>query len=127
MEKDIDIRTYSPLALAYIGDSVFDIYVRTKVVKEGNTSVNNLHKKSVKYVSAKAQCQMVLKIMDFLTEEEKDVFRRGKNTKMHTVAKNATLTEYRNATGFEAVLGWLYLQDKIQRLEEIIIKAMETV
>lgn len=127
MEKDIDIRTYSPLALAYIGDSVFDIYVRTKVVKEGNTSVNNLHKKSVKYVSAKAQCQMVLKIMDFLTEEEQNVFRRGKNTKMHTVAKNATLTEYRNATGFEAVLGWLYLQDRIERLEEIIKRAMETV
>lgn len=127
MEKDIDIRTYSPLALAYIGDSVFDIYVRTKVVKEGNTSVNNLHKKCVKYVSAKAQNQMVLKIMEEFSEEEKNVFRRGKNTKMHTVAKNATLSEYRNATGFEAVLGWLYLQDKTERLEEIIKKAMETV
>lgn len=127
MEKDIDIRTYSPLALAYIGDSVFDIYVRTKVVKEGNTSVNNLHKKCVKYVSAKAQNQMVLKIMEEFSEEEKNVFRRGKNTKMHTVAKNATLSEYRNATGFEAVLGWLYLQDKTQRLEEIIKKAMDTV
>lgn len=127
MEKDIDIRTYSPLALAYIGDSVFDIYVRTKVVKEGNTSVNNLHKKCVKYVSAKAQNQMVLKIMEEFSEEEKNVFRRGKNTKMHTVAKNATLSEYRNATGFEAVLGWLYLQDKTKRLEEIIKKAMDTV
>lgn len=127
MEKDIDIRTYSPLALAYIGDSVFDIYVRTKVVKEGNTSVNNLHKKCVKYVSAKAQNQMVLKIMEEFSEEEKNVFRRGKNTKMHTVAKNATLSEYRNATGFEAVLGWLYLQDKTERLEEIIKKAMDTV
>lgn len=127
MEKDIDIRTYSPLALAYIGDSVFDIIVRTKVVKAGNASVNSLHKNSVKYVSAKAQCQMVLNIMDEFTEDEKNVFRRGKNTKMHTTAKNASLQEYRNATGFEAVLGWLYLQGMTDRVEELAKKAMESI
>lgn len=111
-----DVRTYSPLTLAYIGDAVFDIIIRTIIVDKGNSSVNRLHKLSASYVSAKSQNLMVNEIFEEFTKEEKDIFRRGKNTKMHTVAKNASLSEYRNATGFEAVLGYLYLLDNTDRL-----------
>lgn len=123
--EEKDIRTYSPLSLAYIGDSIYDLIVRSIIVDKGNANVNKLHKSSVKYVSAKAQCFIVKSIYDELTDEEKDIFRRGKNTKIHTVAKNASITEYRYATGFEAVLGYLYLTDNFNRLIELIKKAME--
>lgn len=123
--KKVDIRSYSPLSLAYIGDSIFDIIVRSVVVDTGNTSVDKLHRASTKYVSAKAQDIMVKALKEEFTEEESDIFRRGKNTKIKSFAKNASQSEYRNATGFEAVLGYLYLKDNTDRLFYLIKRGME--
>ena len=106
--KKQDIRTYSPLTLAYIGDAVYDLIIRTVVV--------------VKYVSASAQAKIVRALMDDFTEEEQAVYRRGRNSKPHTTAKNASIAEYMQATGFEAVLGWLYLTDKTERVLELVKK-----
>lgn len=119
-----DIKSYSPLALAYIGDAIFDLVIRSKIIGKGNAPVNKMHNLATKYVSAKAQSFIVTELEDYFTEKEKDYYRRGKNTKVHTVAKNATLTEYRSATGFEAVLGYLYLTDQTERLFDIIKKAV---
>lgn len=123
--KNVDIRTYSPLSLAYIGDSIFDIIIRTVVVDGGNTSVKKLHNASVKYVSAKSQDIMAKGLMEEFNEKEKEIFRKGKNTKMNSVAKNASLKEYRNATGFEAVLGYLYLEDDIDRIMYLVKRGIE--
>lgn len=120
-----DIRTYSPLALAYIGDAVYDLVVRSVVTDGANTQVNQLHKKAVRHVSAKAQSLALKSLEGELSDQEADIVRRGRNTKMHTTAKNASLKEYREATGFEALLGYLYLTDNVDRLFYIIKKAME--
>lgn len=116
-----DIRTYSPLTLAYIGDAVFDLVVRSVLVNKGNTAVNNLHKKSSAIVKAPTQSRIAALIMDDMTEEEKDIFRRGRNSKPHTKAKNASAIEYLEATGFEAVLGFLYLKGDMDRIMELIV------
>jgi len=115
-----DIRTYSPLTLAYIGDAVYDLIIRTMVVERANRPANDLHKLTVKYVSAPAQSRIVQGLMDSFTEEERAVYRRGKNAKPHTTAKNASLAEYMRATGFEAVLGYLYLTDNLERILELV-------
>ena len=119
-EKRQDIRTYSALTLAYIGDVVYDLIIRTVVVGRGNRPVNDLHRITVKYVSASAQAKMAQAIAQELTEEEKAVYRRGKNTKPHTTAKNASVSDYLKATGFEAVLGYLYLTDQMERLLHLV-------
>ena len=119
MEK-VDIRTYSPLTLAYIGDAVFDLVIRSLVVMKGNTSNNNLHKSVTKYVSAIGQGRILDKITPVLTEEELGVYRRGKNAKPNSKAKNATLAEYLKATGFEALIGYLYLKGDEDRMIELI-------
>lgn len=118
--NDIDIRTYSPLTLAYIGDDVFDLIIRTIVVNKGNTSPNKLHGNVIKYVSAVAQAKICDYIMPYLTEEEEDILRRGRNSKPHTKAKNASVTEYMKATAFEALIGYLYLKDDMDRIFELI-------
>ncbi len=115
-----DIRTYSPLTLAYIGDAVFDLVIRSVLVNRGNTAVNNLHKKASAIVKAPTQAAIAAAIMDDMTEEERDVFRRGRNSKPHTKAKNASTIEYLEATGFEAVMGYLYLQGNTDRAMELI-------
>lgn len=115
-----DIRTYSPLTLAYIGDSVFDLVVRSILVNKGNTSVNKLHKRASVVVKAGTQSMMILGLMDELTPEEADIYRRGRNSKPHTMAKNASTVEYLNATGFEAVLGFLYLKGDMDRICDLI-------
>lgn len=114
--KHQDIRSYSALALAYIGDVVYDLVIRTMVVSQANRPVNDLHRITVRYVSANAQSKIVQALLDSLTEEEQSVYRRGKNAKPHTTAKNASLSDYLKATGFEAVLGYLYLTDQMERL-----------
>lgn len=119
MEK-VDIRTYSPLTLAYIGDAVFDLVIRSLVVMKGNTSNNNLHKSVTKYVSAIGQGRILDKITPVLTEEELGIYRRGKNAKPNSKAKNATLAEYLKATGFEALIGYLYLKGDEDRMIELI-------
>ncbi len=118
--KEVDIKEYSPLALAYIGDSIYDIIVRTVVVERGNRSANNLHKMAVKYVNAATQAAMGDVLQEDLTEEELAVYRRGRNAKSYTKAKNATLNDYRKATGVEALLGYLYLQDNMDRIIELV-------
>lgn len=124
---EIDIRTYSPLALAYIGDAIYDLVIRTIVVGRGNTSANKLHKKTVNYVNARIQAQMIEALMDELTEEEAAVYKRGRNAKSYTTAKNASVIEYRKATGFEALCGYLYLTGKQERMLMLIKKAVELV
>lgn len=119
MEKQ-DIRTISPLTLAYIGDSVFDLTIKTMVVGQGNAPVNKMHKKVSEIVKAHGQVQMYEAIKDILTENETSVFKRGRNAKSYTSAKNATKIDYRIATGYEALLGYLYLQDKMDRVLELV-------
>ncbi|MCR5671990.1 MAG: ribonuclease III [Butyrivibrio sp.] len=117
-----DIRTYSPLTLAYIGDCVFDLMVRSVLVNKGNTSVNKLHTRASKVVKAGTQAQMAALLSDFFTEEEADIYRKGRNSKPHTKAKNATTMEYLDATGFEAVLGFLYLKGDTDRACDIFLE-----
>ena len=120
--KKQDIRTYSPLTLAYVGDAVYDLIIRTIVVERANRPANELHRCTIKYVSANAQSKIVQALMEDLTEEEQAVFRRGRNAKPHTIAKNASVADYMRATGFEAVLGYLYLTDNMQRVLELVKK-----
>lgn len=114
------LESYSPLTLAYIGDAVYDLVIRTVVVGRANRPANILHHITVKYVSAGAQARVVTALQERLTEEEQEVYRRGKNAKPHTMAKNASPGEYRKATGFEAVLGWLYLKNDMERVLELV-------
>lgn len=118
--KEVDIRTYSPLALAYIGDSIYDVIIRTVVVERGNQSAKKLHRTAVRYVNAGTQARMAEALQEMLTEEEEDVYRRGRNTKSNSTAKNASVTDYRKATGLEALLGYLYLQDRTDRAVELV-------
>lgn len=114
--KEQDIRTYSPLTLAYIGDGVYELVIRTVIVGKGNCPVNKLHRKSSSLVKASAQAELIHSIMEELTEEEKIVYKRGRNAKSYTTAKNATMTDYRTATGLEALVGYLYLTEQMERL-----------
>lgn len=124
-ESDIDIRTYSPLTLAYIGDAVFEIIIRTLIVEKGQRAANTLHKHTTKLVCAQTQAKMAESVYEFLSEKEQDIYRRGKNTKINSSAKNASLSDYRKATGFEALCGYLFLNDDMQRITELIKKALE--
>ena len=123
--KQQDVRTYSPLTLAYIGDAVYEMIVRTVVVERANRSANVLHRITVKYVSAGAQSRIIQELMEELTEEEQAVYRRGKNSKPHTTAKNASLSDYLKATGFEAVIGYLYLTGQMGRAIELVKLGIE--
>lgn len=105
----------SPLTLAFIGDCIFDLIVRTVVVENGNAPVNKLHNRAAHYVKAPSQMIMLNLIKDEFTEEEMAVYKRGRNAKSYTSAKNASITEYRVATGFEALIGYLYLNQQFER------------
>ena len=120
-----DIRTYSPLTLAYIGDGAFDLIIRSVVVGKGNTSPNKLHQFTSQIVKATTQSAMIDSLEDILTEEEMDVYRRGRNAKSHSVAKNASVGDYRKATGFEALIGYLYLCNRMERIVELIQIAVD--
>ncbi len=120
-----DIRTYSPLTLAYIGDAVFDLIIRSVLVNKGNTSVNNLHKRASAIVKAPTQSALAAALAEDFTEEEADIYRRGRNSKPHTKAKNASAIEYLEATGLEAVLGFLYLSGDMERAMELIKTGVE--
>lgn len=114
--KDADIRSYSPLTLAYIGDAVYDLIVRTVVVERANRAASALHKKTSSIVRAKTQSDMIEVLMQKLTEEEAEIYKRGRNAKPHTTAKNASVSDYRRATGFEALVGYLYLTGNFDRV-----------
>lgn len=117
--SDVDIRTYSPLALAYIGDGIFDLVIRSLIVGKGNTKASQLHYQTSHIVKAETQAKMIEALEPELTEEEADVYRRGRNAKSPTMAKNASMADYRKATGFEALMGYLYLKDDFDRVMEL--------
>lgn len=121
----VDIRTYSPLALAYIGDGIFDLVIRSIVVGKGNTKASQLHYRTSHIVKAKTQAEMMKVLEEILTPAEADIYRRGRNAKSPTMAKNATMSDYRNATGFEALMGYLYLKDEFPRIVELVKYAIE--
>jgi ribonuclease-3 family protein len=117
---DTDIKSYSGLTLAYIGDAIYELVIRTFVVEQGNAPVNKLHKQVVKLVQATAQARLYHTIQDMLTEDERAIYKRGRNSKSFTSAKNADIVEYRTATGLEALFGYLYLTNQTARLLELI-------
>jgi len=123
--KEVDIKTYSPLTLAYIGDGIFDLVIRSVIVGKGNTKASQLHYQTSHIVKAQSQAMMIEALEEELTEEEADVYRRGRNAKSPTMAKNATMADYRKATGFEALMGYLYLTDKFPRIIELTKLGLE--
>lgn len=127
--KAVDIKSYSPLALAYIGDAVYELIIRTKVMNHGSTQVNNMHKKSAKLVNAGTQADIIRRLMEEedLTPEEIAVYKRGRNAKSVTTAKHATVADYRTATGFEALCGYLYLNGELERLIAVVGKGLERI
>lgn len=114
-----DAKQYSPLTLAYIGDAIYEVIVRTVLVEKGNAPVNILHKRASKLVKAEAQKDAFFRIKELLSEEEMAVFKRGRNAKSYTSAKNATIGDYRIATGYEAVFGYWYLSGQTERMLEM--------
>ena len=121
---EINITDYSPLTLAYIGDGIYEIVVRTVIVDEANRQVNKIHKAASNLVKAETQAKMIHLIMDDLTEEEVRIYKRGINAKAVTRAKNASMSDYRTATGFEALMGWLYLTGQSERMMQLIKKCI---
>lgn len=117
-ERDVD--QLSPLVLAYIGDAVYEVFIRTLIISKGNSPVNKLHKESINFVKAKAQSDIIHRILETLTQEEQDVVRRGRNAKSGTIPKNADVTEYKYATGFESLIGYLYLKRQYERLLQVL-------
>ena len=118
--EPVDLKTYSPLTLAYIGDAAYELVIRSLVVEQGNAPVNKLHKRSSRLVKAQAQAEAAVKLLDAFTEEELAVYKRGRNARSHTMAKNAEMTDYRMATGFEAVMGYLHLKQDYERMVTLI-------
>lgn len=123
--KSVSQRQLSPLVLAYIGDSIFDLVVKTKIVTAGNTQVNKMNRAASSIVKAESQSKMIGYLEDKLTEEEGSVYKRGRNAKSYTSAKNASISDYRRATGFEALMGYLYLSGQYERMCELIKDALD--
>ena len=127
IEKDEqEINQLSPLTWAYVGDCIFELYVRTKLVNETKLKPHELHLRAINYVKAKSQAEMLHNINDKLTEEEQDIVRRGRNTENHHLPKNANIQDYMYSTAFEALIGYLYLCKKEKRVKEIIKMAIES-
>ena len=119
------LRAISTLGLAHLGDGVFELMVRSWLCLHGKATSKGLHKATVRYVAAPAQAKAVEKILPLLTEEEGDVLRRGRNTSPHSVPQNASRADYQAATGLEALFGWLWLQGRTDRLNELFAVMME--
>ena len=124
LEKD-RINQISTLGLAHIGDGVFEVMVRSWLVLHGKATNRGLHKATVSYVAAPAQAKRVERILPVLTEEEQDVYRRGRNTNTNSIPKAASREEYQVATALEALFGWLYLRGQTDRLNELFDLMME--
>ncbi|MDO4805459.1 MAG: ribonuclease III domain-containing protein [Lachnospiraceae bacterium] len=118
--SEAEARTYAPLTLAFLGDAVYELAVRTMLVQRGDMRPNELNRRSSLLARAHAQSQAMEKIEPLLDETEADIYRRGRNAKSNTMAKNATVGDYRRATGFEALIGYLYLAGKRERVLELI-------
>lgn len=114
--KEVDMKAYSPLTLAYIGDVAYELVIRTMVVEKGNRQASQLHRLTTSYVKAQAQAAMIEALEPELTEEELAIYKRGRNAKSYTSAKNASILDYRKATGLEALIGYLYLSGREERV-----------
>ncbi len=125
--EEINADQYSPLALAYMGDCAYEIVIRTLLLHKGNTHVDRLNKKASHLAKAGTQAQMIMAILENLSEEEVTIYKRGRNAKSYTSAKNASIHDYRKATGFEALIGWLYLKGEFDRMTEIIRMGFEAI
>ena len=117
-----DVNLINGIALAFEGDAVYSMYIRRHLIFQGLTKPNQLHREATKYVSAKAQANLISLMLEegFLTEKEEDIYKRGRNANSHTKAKNTDIVTYRMSTGFEAVMGYLHMTEAIERLEEMI-------
>lgn len=124
IKKDVNPREYSSNALAYLGDGIFEVYVRDMLVKKGNMQVYKYHKDAKKYVKASSQAKIYFKIKEELTDDEIRIFKRGRNANS-TTPKNASVSDYKNATGLEALIGYLYLDKKYKRIRELIMKGIK--
>lgn len=122
--EQVSPKQYSPLTLAYIGDAVYELFVRTYLIKDANLPVNRLHKEAIHLVNAKAQSDLYQKIKDRLTEEEMQIYKRGRNTNSHP-PKNADMTDYKSATGIEALIGYLYLMGDDRRIAELLSQLID--
>ena len=124
LERDA-LLSLSSLGLAHLGDSVFEVMVRSWLILQGKAKAKDLHRATVQYVAAPAQARLLQHILPLLTEEEADVFRRGRNTAPHSIPKAASRGDYQAATGLEALFGWLYLQGRTERLNELLHTMMD--
>lgn len=122
---NIDIQTVSAQTLAFIGDAVYNVYIRTYLTSKSTAKAGILHTQSIKYVSAKGQSETIDKIMDMLTEEEISVYKRGRNTNISTVSKHVDVVEYKKATGFECLIGYLYITRQKARLDQIVKESIK--
>lgn len=123
--NNIDLQLVSMQTLAFIGDAVYNVYIRSYLASKHNEKSGKLHKYSIKYVSAKSQSATIDKIFEELTDEEKEIYKRGRNTSIHTVSKNVDVVEYKKATGFEALIGYLFVSDRKDRLDYIVNRCIK--
>lgn len=119
-KNEVDVNLLSPLTWAYVGDSVYELFIRTQLINKTKLKPHKLHIEAIKYVKAKAQADILKKIDVNLTEEEKDIVRRGRNAENHHLPKNANVEDYMYSTALEALIGYLYLTKKDKRLKEIL-------
>ena len=125
-KKDItEVKLMPPLVWAYVGDNVYELFIRTYLVNNSKMNPHKLHVEAIKYVKAQAQAEILEGLQDFLTDEEKDIVRRGRNAENHHLPKNANVADYSHATAFEALIGYLYLTKQDERLKEIFNKIKE--
>lgn len=124
-ENESEVNTMSPLTWAYIGDSVYELYIRMKLVNTTKMKPHKLHIEAIKYVKAKAQANLLQIIQDKLNEKELEIVKRGRNAENHHLPKNATVQEYMYSTAFEALIGYLYLTKQDERLKEVLEKCIE--
>ena len=123
-KNEIDVNMLSPLTWAYVGDAIYELYVRTNLVNNTKLKPHKLHIESIKYVKAKAQADILKRIEEHLTDEEKDIVRRARNAENHHLPKNADPADYMYSTAFEGLIGFLYLTKKDERLKEILKMCM---
>ena len=125
--EEVDVSTYSPLTLAYIGDCIYDLIIRSLVVNKGNKQVNKLHQETSSLVQASTQSLMMRTMQEYLTEEEHAIYKRGRNAKSVSPSKNQSITDYRRATGFEALLGYLYLKKEWKRMLDLVKIGLDSI
>ncbi len=124
MKNENDVNLMSPLVWAYVGDSVYELFIRTQLVETTNLKPHKLHIEAIKHVKAKAQAEKLEKLQDILTDKEKEIVRRTRNTENHHLPKNANPADYMRATAFEGLIGYLYLSNQKERLNEILNKCI---